>query len=433
MNLRISRSGALALAAAVIVATLLFGFMLSRFGGPTVRLSEPYRVSAVVDDTRGLVTRSDVLVRGVDVGEVESVAPAANGARITLALDESVAPVRRDATVRVGAKTLFGESYVDLDPGSRAAAALDSGNALAEAAVLPAAVDVDEALDALDSGTRDDLDAVLRAVGDGARSPLTGERVSATLAELTRATHELRGLVETLEGQETTIANGVDDAGNLLATLATESETLRGIVVDGEAALSALAGADEPLRAGLDELPRLVSATRQTLAGLRPLIAEADPLATKLALAAPELRAALADLPPAAADADRLLAGVPELERVGVPFLERARTVLGLAEPVAGPFSNAVRNLQPIADFLSQRREAFAAWFSNTADLGSHRDAKGYFARFFVGFEPSTALGVPGGNYETNAYTGPGDAADPQPYSGYPRLEPFDPYDDGDQ
>jgi hypothetical protein len=81
-----------------------------------------------------------------------------------------------------------------------------------------------------------------------------------------------------------------------------------------------------------------------------------------------------------------------------------------------------------VANYLSDRKEAFAAWFSNTADLGSHRDAKGYFARFFVGFEPGTGLGAPGGNYEENAYTGPGDAADPQPYSGYSRLEPYDPY-----
>ena len=79
-----------------------------------------------------------------------------------------------------------------------------------------------------------------------------------------------------------------------------------------------------------------------------------------------------------------------------------------------------------VAGFLSDRREAFASWFSNTGDLGSHRDAKGHFARFFLFAEPGTALGQPG-NFQNNAYTQPGDALANQPYSGFPRLEPFDP------
>jgi hypothetical protein len=218
-----------------------------------------------------------------------------------------------------------------------------------------------------------------------------------------------------------------------MASLAGDERTLRGIVADGRTAMTALGDHGDALRAGLDELPRLVAAARVTVADLRPLIGEARPLATQLATAAPELRAALADLPPAAGDADRLLAGVPELERVATPFLARTQATLGLAEPVAEPLSDALRNGEPIAGFLSDRREAFAAWFSNTADLGSHRDAKGYFARFFVGFEPSTGFGLPGGNYQNNSYTGPGDAADPQPYSGYPRLQPYDPYQNNGQ
>jgi ABC-type transporter Mla subunit MlaD len=76
MNLRISRSGAIGLALTTLLAAALFMFLLARFGGPSVRLEQPYRVSAVVDDTRGLVTRSEVMVRGVRVGEVESVADA---------------------------------------------------------------------------------------------------------------------------------------------------------------------------------------------------------------------------------------------------------------------------------------------------------------------------------------------------------------------
>ena len=91
-----------------------------------------------------------------------------------------------------------------------------------------------------------------------------------------------------------------------------------------------------------------------------------------------------------------------------------------------GPLGAALRNLQPIGRFLSARRDTFAAWFANTGDLGSHHDDKGYFARFFLGFEPGTALGAPG-DFQNNSYTRPHDAADNQPYRGYEELRPYDP------
>jgi hypothetical protein len=83
----------------------------------------------------------------------------------------------------------------------------------------------------------------------------------------------------------------------------------------------------------------------------------------------------------------------------------------------------------PVAQYLGPRGRTVAAWFANTADLGSHGDAKGDWARFFVMFDPSTLFGVRAGSPSGNSYTAPGDAARNQPYrSGdYPRLMPFSP------
>jgi phospholipid/cholesterol/gamma-HCH transport system substrate-binding protein len=424
--LRIPRAGLIALIASVAIAAVLFAYLLARFGGPTVRFGEPYRVTVKFPDSEGLSSRSEVLVRGVSVGEVDSIELEGDTAVATLALDDGYAPLREGTTVRVGEKTLFGEAYVDLDPAPRGAEIAD-GATLARTAVLPAATDVDQALSAFDRPGRDDLTALIRTFARGESSPRAADQISLTTAQLERVTAELRTLTGELSGQESQIAAGVRDAHAVVAALAEHGGAIRSIVDDGRATLAALASRSDAIRAGISRLPGTVERARSTLAGLRPLLAEARPVAADLADAAAPLRRVLERLPAVAGDADRLLAALPGLERVALPFLDRTATVLRMARPVVGPFGDALRNLQPIAKYLADRRDTFAAWFSNTGDLGSSRDAKGYFARFFVGFDPTTALGIPGGNFKNNSYTQPHDALDNQPYSGYPRLEPYDP------
>jgi phospholipid/cholesterol/gamma-HCH transport system substrate-binding protein len=423
VSLRIPKLGAAGLIVAFIAAIALFLFFMSRFGGPSVRVSSPYEVSALVPDSEGLAPRSDVLDRGVRVGEVESVDIEGDRALVKLAIDGDYAPLPGDSTVRIAQKTLFGESYIDLGLG-RAASSLPDGTRLASSHVLPAAVDIDEALSALDAPARRDLQQVIQTFGRGASIPDASGRVSATVGGLARTTSELRRLTQTLDGQEGEIAAAVRDGGTVVDTLARRDASIRQVVVGGRATLTALASRSDSLKAGLGELPGLLESARSTLTDARPLIGEARPLAADLATAAKPLREALLDVPPAARSANAVLRGLPAFNRTALPFLDHTDRVLGLAAPAAEPLTAAFRNLQPIVKYLSDRRTAVAAWFTNTGDLGASSDSKGHFARFFVGFEPGTAFGLPG-TFQNNAYTGPDDALANRPYSGFPRLMPY--------
>jgi hypothetical protein len=62
-------------------------------------------------------------------------------------------------------------------------------------------------------------------------------------------------------------------------------------------------------------------------------------------------------------------------------------------------------------------------------DLGSNGDAKGKWARFFVGFDAASTFGVKLGAPPSNPYTAPNDAAANRAYrSGdFPRLVPYAP------
>ena len=75
------------------------------------------------------------------------------------------------------------------------------------------------------------------------------------------------------------------------------------------------------------------------------------------------------------------------------------------------------------------RANTAAAWFANTADLGSNGDAKGKWARFFLFTDQATASGAPASPPPGNTYTKPDDAAHNEPYKpgDFPRLMPFGP------
>jgi phospholipid/cholesterol/gamma-HCH transport system substrate-binding protein len=426
MNLRIPKLGVAVLLIVVAISVALFVYLAGRFGGPAVRFSSQYRISATFPDTKQLAVRSDVAIRGVKVGQIERIVLHADSADVTFSIARRYAPIHRDATVQVGEKTLLGEAYLALDPGHTQTGNLVSGAHLGPRSVLPASLEIDQALNALAPDARAHLKSMLETIAGGVRARSAPAQIGDTLTGLSQTTSELRRLTDVLQGQESDIASGVQDALVVLGQLGDRESEVRAIVSDARATLASLASRDTALQAGIAELPRLLSTARATLHDARPLLSDARPLLTQLRAAAPPLTAALEALPPVTRVASQAIAALPSFNDAAVPALSLLHDVLGLADPVSFSLPPALRNLVTVARFLADRRDAFAAWFSNTADLGSSRDAKGFFARFFIFIDPGTAFGYHG-SFQNNAYTRPHDAAHNQPYSGYPRLYPYTP------
>ncbi len=427
MNLRVSRIGFVALLVFLASATLLFVYLMGRFGGPSVTSTSAYVLRASFADSQGIAKKSDVLIRGVKVGEVGAISVRGARAKLRLDIAKRYAPIDRSASVRIGQKTVLGEAYVDLVPGSRRAGTLPDGATIASKRVLPS-VELDEALAALDGDSRASLRALLRTFARGARNPQTAQRVNATVGELDTLTAQLRHLTSALKGQESTIAASVQDSRTVLGELGSREARVSEIVSAGRATLTALGSRQRALDAGLRELPALLSSARATLSEARPLLVEARPLVRDLRSAAPVLTPALDDLRPVARDAAALLGDLPRLRSAALPVLDRADDVVKVARPAARGLGPALANLVPVARFLEDRKRTLAAWFSQTAALGSHGDAKGKWARFNIFVDPQTGFGTPG-TLQSNSYTLAGDAADNQPYKpgGYSRLTPFKP------
>jgi phospholipid/cholesterol/gamma-HCH transport system substrate-binding protein len=427
VNRRISPLGVVGVVICSAVAVVLFLYLSARFGGPTVRFSSPYEVRALLPDSKELAVRSDVLDLGVKVGQVERISLRDGKAAVTFSLEPRYAPIHSDATIRVGEKTLLGEAFIDLTPGRPRTPILRSGATLPPSQVLPASVEIDQALNALDPATIAHVKSTLHTFATGAGSPAASDQVSQTLAYLPRLTDQLRLLFANLHGQEGDIANAVSAARVVLGQLGDRQQQVAEIVSGGRATLQALGQRGQALAAGLHELPLVLGTGRQTLHDAQPLLIDARPLIADLRAAAAPLASALRQLPPVAYDANDLIARLPAFNAAVIPFLAAAEPVLALARAPVVALGPALRNLVAIAQYLSPRANTFAAWFSNTAGLGASGDSKGKFARFSLFIEPGTAFGAPGGAFQKNPYTQPNDALDNKPYSGYPRLHPYSP------
>jgi phospholipid/cholesterol/gamma-HCH transport system substrate-binding protein len=408
------------------------------FDGPSVTGTvggEPYHLTATFVDTEALPTKQPVLVRGVQVGKVTDVSfdHQSSKATVTFTVDDRLEAVHDDATVTIGERTLLGDPYLNLDPGSARGGELDSG---AKVRTLPS-VDFDEAFDFLDRTGRRHVSSILDTFKRATASERSGTELNVTVGELARTVGELRDLTEALRGQEDEIAGFVSSASTVVGELGNREQALRRVVASGRAALAALASNTASLDQGMAELPGVLAGGTEALRDAEPLLREARPLVRDLRKAAPELAPALADIGPLASDTVETVQHVS-----GLPSLRKLLRLVILGGPTVPGLEASVRNLVPLLQYAAPRVKGIDSFFSNFAGVTSHGDSDGAWARFAIMFVPDEVDDLPSGSSCLegdappsptgvchNSYPEPGDAADPQPFEpgSYPRLKPYEP------
>ncbi|MFL5822352.1 MAG: MlaD family protein [Solirubrobacteraceae bacterium] len=421
MNLELPARAVATVAAFFAVSAAVLLFMLAKLGALPAFDSGTRSVQVVFANAEGLPAQADVLVHGVKVGSVSGVTVRASGRTlVTLSLASGAPRLHPDASAAVGFKTPLGEPFLDLHPGHRPGREMGPLRARTT-------VEIDDALAFLNRTGRSQLRASLLALGRGAASPDTGVEASDLVGELEPTTAQLAHLVGELSSQRATITSIVRSGRVVLDTLASRGQELGSLMTDAAAAVRAVADQRKALTATLRRLPGVLGAADATLGQARPLIHRATPLLAAVDSAAPSVTGALNALPRTAGALDSLLGQAPALRQTVVPALTLIRGLAGPGASALRLMGPTLADLIPVARYLGPRGRTIAAWFANTAALGSHGDAKGRWARFFVTFDRSTLTGRRAGAPPGNSYTAPGDAAHNQPYrtGDFQRLEPY--------
>lgn len=150
----------LALAAALAVVAVCV-VIIQRGASPA-----SYILRIPTEDASGITTGSDVTIAGVNAGTVRGVALTPSGqALITASIDPAFAPVHTHATADLRPKSLLGEMYVDINPGT-------SGPVLPSGATLPGlqvnrSTDLQQVLNLFNQPTRAKLRTLIDALGGG--------------------------------------------------------------------------------------------------------------------------------------------------------------------------------------------------------------------------------------------------------------------------
>jgi virulence factor Mce-like protein len=373
----------------VAFALSCFGLLLflwTAFGGPTPLRPQGYRVQLEVTEGAQLATQSDVRISGVSVGRVQELDPdrRTGRTRVVLEIEPRYAPIPRDTRATLRAKTLLGETWVELSPGNRsrsapASAMLPDGGRLPRSAVRPT-VEFDEVLRTFDRDTRDHLGRWIRTGADALDG--RGADFSAAIGIVSPFADELTGMLRILDQQEQAVQGLVRDSGRAFGALSERRGELAGLISDGARLTEITSRRADAVQATIRALPPFQRDAERTIGRLGTFSRDTDPLVRLMLPVAAELTPTLRSLERLAPDLRALLVRlepVIERSRSGLPALTR---VVDALRPWIAEAEPLLRDLNPTLEYFGRFRDEMRAFFANPASA-THATAKGADGRRF--------------------------------------------------
>jgi phospholipid/cholesterol/gamma-HCH transport system substrate-binding protein len=400
------------IAAMVVFALSCFGLLLFlwlAFGGPIPLKPQGYRIQVSFAEAAQLATEADVRISGVPVGRVKTIEPDKETGRsiVVIELNSQYAPMPSDARAILRQKTLLGETYVELTPGSADAELVADGGSLAESQVSPT-VQLDEIYRTFDADTRAAFQIWMQEQAKAIEDH--GRDVNDALGNLAPFAEDAAELVDILNRQEGAVRSLVSNTGVVFEALTERDGQLRSLIENSNRVFAATASRDEQLKEAFIALPTFERESAQTLERLAEFAVDTDPLVTQLRPAARELSPTLRDLGALAPDLEvffRELGPLIDASRSGFPAAEQ---VLEDARPLIAQLDPAMRQLGPIVDYLGLHKREVTSFFANTPAATQAKDTSGvHYLRTVNPLNPENLAVYPRriGTNRPNAYAKP--------------------------
>ncbi len=368
----LSRIATMVLFALSCVGLLLFLWL--SFGGTMPFNPQGYRFQVAFPNAFDLADQADVRIAGVSVGKVVAKVRDARDNRtlVTIQLDNQYAPIRRDTSAILREKTLLGETYVQLTPGSPRSPPLPDGGRLANAQVVPA-VQLDQIFNTFDPTTR----AAFRQWQQEIAKAVTGndQNLNDTLGNLPPFAINFTQLIQVLDVEHNAVVSLVQNGGTTFAALNRDPAALRTLITAGDTTFGTLARNNTALADIFQIFPTFLTQQRLTMADLQTFSRNADPVIRELIPSAQKLKPTLQavnQLSPYLRTLFVKLGPLVTVSQTGLPATERVLKGLGPNTMLdqLGPF---LEQLNPILDWIGGHQQLTSDFITNGGG--------GFFAR----------------------------------------------------
>lgn len=342
-------------------------FLWVTFGGPTPFRAKNYEVKIPFNEATQLAEQSDVRISGVNVGKVQGIALAPNRkqALATVSIDDQYAPLPKSTRAILRTKTLLGETYVELTPGSRKGPELADGGTLPEANIAES-VQLDEIFRTFNAKTRAAFQEWMQeaAVAIGGQ----GQNLSYALGGLEPTFTEFDKLFRVLSSQELAVSQLFRNGATTFRALRGREGELTNLIRSSNAVFQTTARRDRDIEALFRAFPTFLDESRLTLHRLKGFSLNADPLMKQLVPAAEQLSPTLVALSKLAPESKAFFEGLgPVIKRAPSGFSAFRKIFRDEFPPLLRALDPFIRNLNPILVGLKLYKREVTAFFGNLA------------------------------------------------------------------
>ncbi|MEA2472543.1 MAG: phospholipid/cholesterol/gamma-HCH transport system substrate-binding protein [Thermoleophilaceae bacterium] len=403
----------------VVFSLTCFGLLLFlwlSFGGPIPLKPKAYELKVPVPEATTLAEEADVRIAGVTVGKVKSkeLDKGASRTTVTLSIDRKFAPLPKDTRMILRQKTLLGETYVELTPGTGSGPKLHDGDTLPAGHVEPT-VELDEILRIFSPSTRAAFRNWVRESAMSIKG--RGQDLNFALANLAGFAQDGAGVLQVLDNQKVALQRVVKNTGVVFAALNRRNGQLRSLITNSERTFSATSAQQDNLARIFEIFPTFLSESKLTLARLEQFSLNTHPLVNDLKPVADDLGPTVQDLSTLGPDLENLFRHLDPNIKAAPKNLPQAVRFLRGARPLFGALHGFLPELNPVLSYANFSQDQVAHFFVNGGAATQYRlpdvaSAPGV-PRYMLGFtgainEKSLSFQQQRPNYERgNSYVAP--------------------------
>ncbi len=341
-------------------------FLWISFGGKIPFNPQGYEVRISFTNADQLATEADVRIAGVSVGKVisKSLDPQGNRTIATIEMDNKYAPIHENARAILRLKTILGETYVQLTPGTPNSPAVPDGGLLPRGQVTNA-VQLSDILDALDPKTR----AAFRSWQQQPAKAIQGndQNLNDVIGNLPQFAADASDILKVLDVEHGAVVRLSLNGGTVFSALSQNQSALRNLITTGEQVFHTTAANNNALAATFHVFPTFLDETKATMARLKSFALDADPVIRELDPVAQAIPPTMNSVRLLSPDLRRLFIKLGPLIAVSKTGLPAIRDVIRGAQPLLGQLGPFLEEFNPILDWLSLHQQLIADFISNGA------------------------------------------------------------------